>query len=81
MLRFERYRRTRFWAVYEFDTLICLTVYKRGAKALINFWTTGSTTEGPFADLTPPRRNSSERTLRTTPAPGCRKQQQLPLHL
>jgi hypothetical protein len=26
----------RFWAVYEGDTLICLTVYKKGGRAVIN---------------------------------------------
>lgn len=31
MIRVERYRRTRFWAVYAGDELICVTVYKKGA--------------------------------------------------
>jgi hypothetical protein len=33
-LRFERYSR-RFWAVYEGDELLCVTVYKKGALAVI----------------------------------------------
>ncbi|MGH9424000.1 MAG: hypothetical protein ACRD3J_28755 [Thermoanaerobaculia bacterium] len=26
----------RFWAVYEGDTLVCLTVYKKGARSVID---------------------------------------------
>ncbi len=32
MLRIERYRNTRHWAVYEGETLVVVTVYKRGAR-------------------------------------------------
>ena len=35
MLRFERFKRTRFWAVYIDEELICLTVYKKGAREVI----------------------------------------------
>jgi hypothetical protein len=28
-------RHGRYWAVYEGEALICLTVYKKGAKALV----------------------------------------------
>ncbi len=32
----KRWKYTRFWAVYDAaDTLVCVCVYKRGAKALI----------------------------------------------
>jgi hypothetical protein len=30
----KRYRRTRFWAVYEAGVLLCVTVYKKGATAV-----------------------------------------------
>jgi hypothetical protein len=30
----ERYRDTRYWAVYENGELLCLTVYKKGARAV-----------------------------------------------
>jgi hypothetical protein len=33
-LRFGRYGR-RFWGVYEDDELLCVTVYKKGALAVI----------------------------------------------
>jgi hypothetical protein len=32
-VRYEPYG--RFWAVYENDTLLCLVVYRKGAKALL----------------------------------------------
>ncbi len=34
MLRYERFKR-RFWAVYEDDTLLCVTVYLKGALSVI----------------------------------------------
>jgi phosphoribosyl-dephospho-CoA transferase len=34
MFRVEHYRRTRFWAVYESNELLCVTVYKKGATAV-----------------------------------------------
>lgn len=34
MLTVERYRKTRFWAVYECGELLCVTVYKKGANAV-----------------------------------------------
>jgi len=34
MFRIERYGRTRFWALYEAEELLCLTVYKKGAAAV-----------------------------------------------
>jgi hypothetical protein len=30
----KRYRKTRFWAVYDADELVCVTVYKKGANAV-----------------------------------------------
>ncbi len=35
MLSFSRYKRTRFWAVYEGSTLLCVTVYLRGALSVV----------------------------------------------
>jgi hypothetical protein len=34
MLKIERYRRTRFWGLYEAGELLCVTVYKKGALAV-----------------------------------------------
>jgi hypothetical protein len=34
MLRYERFKR-RFWAIYEDDTILCVTVYLKGALAVI----------------------------------------------
>lgn len=34
MITVKRYRKTRFWAVYDADELICVTVYKKGANAV-----------------------------------------------
>lgn len=33
----ERYKDTRFWAVYDADgELLCVTVYRRGAQAVVD---------------------------------------------
>ncbi|MEO8381155.1 MAG: hypothetical protein ABI779_15960 [Acidobacteriota bacterium] len=34
MLSIERYRRSRFWGLYEAGQLLCVTVYKKGADAV-----------------------------------------------
>ena len=34
-LRIERYGRTRLWALYDGDELVCVTVYKKGARAVL----------------------------------------------
>lgn len=34
MFTVERYRQTRFWAVYEAGELLCVTVYRKGANAV-----------------------------------------------
>jgi hypothetical protein len=34
-LRYQRYKR-RFWAVYEGDDLLCVTVYQKGARAVVD---------------------------------------------
>ena len=36
MLTYSRYKLTRFWAVYEDETLLCVTVYRKGARAVID---------------------------------------------
>ncbi len=33
-LRIERYAKTRFWAVYDGEELVVVTVYKKGARAV-----------------------------------------------
>jgi len=35
MLTYSRYKFTRFWAVYDGDELLCVTVYLKGAMAVI----------------------------------------------
>ena len=35
MLRIARYGNTRHWAVYEGESLVVVTVYKRGAQELL----------------------------------------------
>lgn len=32
--KIERYTHTRHWALYDGDELVCVTVYKRGARAV-----------------------------------------------
>ena len=34
-MRIERYGKTRFWAVYDGATLVCVCVYKRGALEVL----------------------------------------------
>lgn len=34
MITIQRYRKTRFWAVYDAGELVCVTVYKKGANAV-----------------------------------------------
>jgi hypothetical protein len=34
LITIERYRKTRFWAVYDAGELVCVTVYKKGAHAV-----------------------------------------------
>lgn len=34
MLTIERYRKTRFWGLYDAGELLCVTVYKKGARAV-----------------------------------------------
>lgn len=35
-MKVSRYKKTRFWAVYDASgRLICLTVYKKGAQAVV----------------------------------------------
>jgi len=33
-LRIERYAKTRFWALYDGEELVVVTVYKKGARAV-----------------------------------------------
>lgn len=34
MIIVKRYRKTRFWAVYDTDELVCVTVYRKGANGV-----------------------------------------------
>jgi hypothetical protein len=65
MLRIERYRRTRFWGLYEAGELLCVTVYKKGAQAvkerLERTAVTTPTDPPPQRASTRPRRLSSAR--------------------
>lgn len=36
MYEVMRYRKTRFWAVYNGDELVVVAVYKRGAQAIVD---------------------------------------------
>jgi hypothetical protein len=36
VLRIERWKRSRFWAVWEGETLVAVCVYRRGAAALVS---------------------------------------------
>jgi hypothetical protein len=35
MVTYSRYKFTRFWAVYDGDKLLCITVYLKGAMAVV----------------------------------------------
>ena len=35
MLRIERYQKGRYWAVYDGEAFIAVTVYKRGAQEVL----------------------------------------------
>ncbi len=35
-MRFRLVKARRFWAVYDGDTLVCITVYKKGACSVID---------------------------------------------
>jgi len=41
----------RFWAVYEYGTLLCVTVYKKGARAVIDRIRTGERKEERPAEV------------------------------
>ncbi len=53
MLKYSRFKR-RFWAVYEDDTLLCVTVYLKGALSLIER-ITGVRPAGPTRKKRAPR--------------------------
>ena len=57
MLRYERFKR-RFWAVYEDDALLCVTVYLK-ARSLLS-------SESPESVLTLPPARSARLSLRST---------------
>jgi hypothetical protein len=64
MLRIERYRRTRFWGLYEAGELLCVTVYKKGAQAVkerLERSAVPTQTNPPQRASTRPHRLSSDR--------------------
>jgi hypothetical protein len=65
-LTVERYRRTRFWGLYEAGVLLCVTVYKKGAEAV-------KTRIERSAPLPPPRPPSPSIKARPArdPSRGC----------
>ena len=54
-MRFRLERARRFWAVYEVDTLVCITVYKKGALAVID-----RLTRPPYDQLPEMRKDTSD---------------------
>ena len=42
MLTIEKYKGTRFWAVFRDGELLAVTVYKRGAEAIVGRWKPGT---------------------------------------
>ena len=61
MLTYSRYKFTRFWAVYDDDELLCLTVYRKGAVAVIERIT--------GEKLEPPKRKREKKPQRAPPKP------------
>ena len=61
MLTYSRYKFTRFWAIYDGDELLCLTVYRKGAVAVIER-ITGEKPE-------PPKRKKTEKPQPAPPKP------------
>ena len=61
MLTYSRYKFTRFWAVYDGDELLCITVYLKGALAVIER-ITGMKPE-------PPKRKKEKKPPPASPKP------------
>ncbi|HYC59888.1 MAG TPA: hypothetical protein VEK79_10025 [Thermoanaerobaculia bacterium] len=66
MLTVERYRRTRFWGLYEAGQLLCVTVYKKGAAAVKTRIERGTPApplpSPPSIEMSPERRSAGRRT-------------------
>jgi hypothetical protein len=62
--RMARYGNTRFWALYDGDELVCVTLYKRGAQAVQQRLQTqplaGAATAAPTAAVEAPARQARE---------------------
>jgi hypothetical protein len=65
-LTVERYRRTRFWGLYEAGVLLCVTVYKKGAEAVKTRIERGT----PLPPPPPPPPSVKARAARD-PSRGC----------
>lgn len=64
MLTVERYRSTRFWALYEAGQLLCVTVYKKGACAVRDRIERGApTTHAPDHAASVPPTSTARRHL------------------
>jgi hypothetical protein len=61
MLTYARYKFTRFWAVYDGEKLLCITVYLKGAMAVIER-ITGLKPE-------PPKRKKEKKPAAAPPKP------------
>ncbi len=68
MLTIERYRRTRFWGLYEAGQLLCVTVYKKGAEAVKTRIERGTPapppSPPPSIEMPPERRSRRRRDMR-----------------
>lgn len=53
MFTIERYRGSRFWGLYESGTLLCVTVYKKGAEAVKTRIERGEPLPPPIRPTTP----------------------------
>ena len=48
----QRYRRTRFWAVYDPDgTLVCVTVYRKGAEEVARRMSENTAPDAPGREI------------------------------
>lgn len=61
-LTIKRYRDTRFWGLYESGVLLCVTVYKKGARAVQDRLERGTVeTARPKSEPVPKRRRERGR--------------------
>ena len=68
-LTVARYRRTRFWGLYEAGVLLCVTVYKKGAEAVKTRIERGTPLPPPPSP--PPQPQRIETRAARDPSRGC----------